>query len=177
KATELSDNELQHMWSYCMYLYSEEDGGNCSAVPFYEDPIWWGSFGVGGGIKAVYSMAEGGFNYLYVKSQILAWKIEEFINNRWMVEASESTRNSHFVEPLGRGSTGRAIPTSLNEQYAMEQVMSNPNAGNILRSIKMTDPRWPSSEGWVKMTQNINGIEIHYLKNIIMGLFDDFKFK
>lgn len=58
----------------------------------------------------------------------------------------------------------------------MQQVMSNPYAGRRL-PIQMTDPRWPSSEGWVKMSQNVNGIEIHYLMNTKTGQFDDLKFK
>jgi hypothetical protein len=83
-----------------------------------------------------------------------------------------------LVKPLGRGSTGRTIPKNLNEQLAMKQVMSNPNAGKPLPIKKgMTDPRWPAAEGWVKMSQNVNGVEIHYLKNIKTGAFDDFKFK
>ncbi|WP_344108447.1 hypothetical protein [Kribbella alba] len=40
----------------------------------------------------------------------------------------------------------------------------------------MTDPRWPGSDGWVKMTQNVNGTEIHYVMNRGTGQVDDFKF-
>jgi filamentous hemagglutinin len=40
----------------------------------------------------------------------------------------------------------------------------------------MGDPRWPASAGWVKMRQNINGIEIHYMYNTNTGAADDFKF-
>ncbi|ANB59435.1 hypothetical protein [Anoxybacteroides amylolyticum] len=83
-----------------------------------------------------------------------------------------------LVKPLGRGSTGRTTPKNLNEQLAMKQVMSNPNAGKPVPMRKgMTDPRWPAEEGWVKMAQNVNGHEIHYLKNTKTGQFDDFKFK
>ena len=56
------------------------------------------------------------------------------------------------------GSTGRTVPGDLNEQLAMEEAVSNPAAG------------------WVKMSQNINGTEIHYVQNTITGAVDDFKF-
>ncbi len=80
----------------------------------------------------------------------------------------------------GRGSTGRIEPQNLQERLAMDEVMSNPQ-GRTLVNMKMTDPRWPSSEGWVKMQQTIetsNGkVNIHYLKNTKTGVLDDFKFK
>lgn len=59
----------------------------------------------------------------------------------------------------------------------MKEVLSNPNAGKPVPLKKgMTDPRWPSEEGWVKMSENVNGVEVHYLKNTKTGQFDDFKF-
>lgn len=54
--------------------------------------------------------------------------------------------------------------------------MSYPKAGRQL-PIPMTDSRWPKAKGWVKMFQNISGIEIHYVRNTKMGQIDDFKFK
>lgn len=41
----------------------------------------------------------------------------------------------------------------------------------------MTDKRWPESDGWVKVSQRINGIEIHFVHNTKTGHVDDFKFK
>jgi len=79
-------------------------------------------------------------------------------------------------QPLGRGSTGRAEPADLFEQLALEQAMSNREDGEMIPII-MTDPRWPASDGWVKMRQNINGVEIHYVENLNTGEIDDFKFK
>ncbi|WP_223272571.1 hypothetical protein, partial [Pseudomonas syringae] len=79
-------------------------------------------------------------------------------------------------KPLGLGSTGRTTPANLNEQIAMEQAISNPAAGRSL-PVPMTDSRWPATDGWVKTAQNINGIEIHYVRNSITGAIDDFKFK
>lgn len=78
--------------------------------------------------------------------------------------------------PLGLGSTGTTAPANLTEQLAMEQAISNPAAGRQL-PVPMTDPRWPAADGWVKSAQNINGIEIHYVRNSIAGAIDDFKFK
>ena len=87
------------------------------------------------------------------------------------------------VKIVGRGSTGRKVPHNLNEQMAMHQVQSNPlkNAVDMSklskRPIIMTDSRWPASQGWVKMSNNVNGIEIHFVYNKKTGEFDDFKFK
>ena len=87
------------------------------------------------------------------------------------------------VEVVGRGSTGRTVPNTLNEQMAMHQVMSNPLEGAVDMSqlknhpVIMSDSRWLASEGWVKMSNNVNGIEIHFVYNKITGAFDDFKFK
>ncbi|ULR29337.1 hemagglutinin repeat-containing protein [Dickeya fangzhongdai] len=79
-------------------------------------------------------------------------------------------------KPLGLGSTGRTQANSLQEKLAMEQALSNPDAGRQL-PIPMTDKRWPKEEGWVKMAQNINGVEIHYVRNTKTNQIDDFKFK
>jgi RHS repeat-associated protein len=73
-------------------------------------------------------------------------------------------------------STGRTIALNLREQLAMEAVMADPMKGIIL-PITMKDPGLPASAGWVKMAQNINGIEIHYVYNQITGQIGDFKFK
>ena len=77
---------------------------------------------------------------------------------------------------LGRGSTGRALPATLKEKLALEHALSSPAAGKALTQVPMTDTRWPGREGWVKMSQNINGIEIHYVRNTKTGAIDDFKF-
>ncbi len=80
-----------------------------------------------------------------------------------------------------RGSTGRTTPNNLTEKLAMEQVKSNPSAGTILSNIHMQDARWPEAEGWVKMQQTVptsqGNIVIHYVQNIVLHIFDDFKFK
>ena len=75
------------------------------------------------------------------------------------------------------GSTGRTEAATLREKLAMDQAMSRPSSGTVLNGISMRDVRWPASRGWVKMTQNVNGIEIHYVYNPTTGMADDFKFK
>ncbi|WP_454300485.1 RHS repeat-associated core domain-containing protein [Salana multivorans] len=77
--------------------------------------------------------------------------------------------------PLGRGSTGRTTPRDLHELMAMAEVRSAP-AGVVLTRIELTDPRWPGSDGWVKMQQIVNGVNIHYVHNPLTGAVDDFKF-
>ena len=77
-----------------------------------------------------------------------------------------------------RGSTGRTTPANPTEQAAMDQAKANPTAGQeIPLKGGMKDPRWPASQGWVKMRQNINGVEIQYVRNTITGAVDDFKLK
>lgn len=63
----------------------------------------------------------------------------------------------------------------------MNVVISNPD-GIHLKTVVMTDKRWPANEGWIKKAQGVhlsNGtkIDIHYVYNEMLGLYDDFKFK
>ena len=88
---------------------------------------------------------------------------------------------SQTINIAGRGHTGRIEASSLNEQLAMQEVLSNPldgardlSLGN--RPLTMTDARWLATDGWVKMSRNVNGVEIHFVYNTITGVFDDFKF-
>ena len=79
---------------------------------------------------------------------------------------------------LCKGNTGRSIPNNLAEQIAMKEVLSNPLDGAMqLSKITMTDSRWLANEGWVKMSKNVNGIEMHFVYNKKTNSFDDFKFK
>jgi hypothetical protein len=76
-----------------------------------------------------------------------------------------------------RGSTGRG-PKNLKEQLAAEQAASNPKAGiPVQLSNGMSDSRWLGSEGWEKLRQNINGVEVHYNYNTITQAIDDIKIK
>jgi len=86
------------------------------------------------------------------------------------------------VEIAGHGSTGRIIPNTLDEQMAMHQVKANPLEGAVdlsqtSKPIILNDPKWKASEGWVKMSNIVNGKDIHFVYNKITGAFDDFKFK
>jgi hypothetical protein len=87
--------------------------------------------------------------------------------------------------PLGRGSTadpakGTTLPRDLREQLAMQQAIANAGGGTQL-PITMTDPRWPATDGWVKMQQNIEPggsggpVNVHYVYNPTTGQVDDFK--
>jgi hypothetical protein len=89
------------------------------------------------------------------------------------VDGQSDVRLAVIVPPLGRGSTGRAAK-NLKEQLAVEQAQSNPAAGAPV-PLTMGDPRWPASEGWVKMRQNINREEVHYVRNTRTRQVDDFK--
>ena len=84
-----------------------------------------------------------------------------------------------------RGSTanparGSSLARSLSEQLAIEEAAANPEAGLEI-DVPMTDPRWPASEGWVKMQHIANQggqsgpINVHYLVNRVTGTTDDFK--
>ena len=75
-----------------------------------------------------------------------------------------------------QASTGRTAPANLKEQLAMQQAKSNPAAGQKV-PITMNDPRWPASQGWVKMQQNVNGVTVHYDLNTVTGETADWKFK
>ena len=81
--------------------------------------------------------AMGGFGgYRYAKKHNL---------NMWdgKVNPTEALKSvSTDLKPSGRGSTGRTEPKNLNEQLAMEEAMSNPEAGKpIPRMDPLTDPR------------------------------------
>ena len=79
------------------------------------------------------------------------------------------------VIPLGLGSTGRTVAANLKEKLAMEEVMAEPKGTKL--PLQMNDSRWPAGGGWVKMSQTVNGVEIHWVENLITGAVDDFKFK
>jgi hypothetical protein len=79
------------------------------------------------------------------------------------------------VKLLRIGSTGRSEPRNIREQVAMHSAMSKPENG-IPTSVPLSDKRWRREEGWVKMAQNVNGVEIHYNMNKNTKQYDDFKF-
>ena len=96
------------------------------------------------------------------------------------ISTKESSSALNINHSISRGSTGRTQPLNLREQLAMEQVKSNPFAGTPLSKVPMNDSRWPASEGWIKMQQIVptsqGNINIHYVYNQALKIFDDFKF-
>ena len=86
-------------------------------------------------------------------------------------------QGSRSLKTISRGSTGRTIPYNLREQLGMQEVKSNPLRQASRLPVRMTDPRWPEAEGWIKMARNVNGVEIHFVYNTRYKIFDDFKFK
>jgi RHS repeat-associated protein len=86
---------------------------------------------------------------------------------------------------LGKGSTaniskGTTLPRNLRETLAVKEVLANPTAGKSL-PFPMSDPRWPASQGWVKMQRMVESggregtINVHYVYNTVTGLVDDLK--
>lgn len=88
------------------------------------------------------------------------------------------------IKPLGKGSTAngttRWLPSTLREKLAVDEAMQNPTAG-VTASGALRDPRWPASEGWIKLQQTIDPgggegpISVHYNYNTVSGAVDDFK--
>ena len=75
---------------------------------------------------------------------------------------------------------GTTLRRNLREERAVKEVLSRPSAGQQL-PLRMTDTRWPSSQGWVKMQQIVQSggregpINVHYVFNTITGAIDDLK--
>jgi len=73
---------------------------------------------------------------------------------------------------------GTSLAQNLNQQLAIESAEADPKAGTQL-PITMTDPRWPASQGWVKMQQifptSTGPINVHYVYNPNTGQSADFK--
>lgn len=92
-------------------------------------------------------------------------------------DCSVAAKSGASTADLMKGTT---LPRNLREQLAVEQAMSRPGAGDVL-PIKMTDPRWPASDGWVKMQQTVQSggregpINVHHVFNQTTGAVDDFK--
>lgn len=92
------------------------------------------------------------------------------------IEKVITQKNIPIQAGRGQSKGGRHEPVNLQEQLAMETVLTNPGDGIVLLG-KNTDPRWPAEEGWLKKTQNVNGYEIHYEYNPRTGEIDDVKIK
>jgi RHS repeat-associated protein len=107
----------------------------------------------------------------------ILWDLTVEAAHTFFVGPSESLVHNCAM-PLGKGSTGRSMPANLEEQLMRDQVFMNPAGGTQIPNINMGDPRWPASDGWVKMMDTSpGGIEVHWVYNTLTGAFDDFKFK
>jgi hypothetical protein len=80
------------------------------------------------------------------------------------------------VRPPSRGSTGGQRPVMQMSSRPWTSLCRTPSTETACPS-KMNDPRWSAEDGWVKMEQTVNGVEIHYVYNTRTGIADDFKFK
>lgn len=54
---------------------------------------------------------------------------------------------------------------------AMTEVRTAPGGDPL--PFTMGDARWPATDGWVKMSQDVDGVQIHYVRNTITGAVDD----
>jgi RHS repeat-associated protein len=75
-------------------------------------------------------------------------------------------------------STGRTEAKTLLEELAMQEVKANPAGYTPRRMPPMSDTKngLLAENGWIKRSQNVNGVEIHYVENINTGQVIDFKF-
>lgn len=99
-------------------------------------------------------------------------KVDDLVNQ--LLEKIKKTSYSS-----NHSKNARWTPSNLKERLAMEEVLSNPEAGKHLDKIIMNDKTngWIKEDGWIKMSKNVEGIEIHYVYNTKLNVFDDFKFK
>jgi RHS repeat-associated protein len=112
--------------------------------------------------------------YGYVEQQLQVQKMA----NQNKADVSDILGALNLLPGGTRPFTGRTDPANLNEQLAMGQAKSNPGAGTeIPLKGGLKDPNYPGSDGWVKMRQNVNGTEVHYVRNVNTGEVADFKFK
>ena len=171
-------NSINNPLSYLLFIKDFSLTQTLDAAKAGLQDAWNGTYDSAIGRK----IGAGTFNYLLMT--IGGAQLKGKGNACEAVESGSFSKGvGNPVEVVGRGSTGRTVPNTLNEQMAMHQVMSNPLEGAVDMSqlknhpVIMSDSRWLASEGWVKMSNNVNGVEIHFVYNKITGAFDDFKFK
>jgi hypothetical protein len=77
-------------------------------------------------------------------------------------------------EPI-KGST---LPRNPREQLAVQEAIGHAGNGRKLKD-GLHDPRWPASEGWVKMQYFCKpggaNIDVHYVMNTRTGDIDEFE--
>jgi hypothetical protein len=75
-----------------------------------------------------------------------------------------------------RGSTARREHTEWEEEL-LQEVRANPEGGTELWRVPQTDARWPREDGWIKMEQTVDDVDIHYQYQQGTGAVDDLKVK
>ena len=113
------------------------------------------------GLKATFSIVKG---------------LRKFAAGKIARVAGKQTTKAVIMEAAE--STGRTTAKNLNEQLAMKQVKSAPELGKII-PVPVNDLKhgWGTADKWVKMSQNVNGVEIHYIYSSVLNVYTDFKFK
>jgi|GEM_PF-587491 len=137
------------------------------------------------GLNAIY-----GGKVVYDGGKIIIGGIKGFVNNVAQNKVSSSNtslihKDIETVKILNRGNTGRIVPNNIKEQMAMRYVKADPlTEATVLTELKLSDKRWPASEGWTKMQRVFRTtgekntvITIHFNYNKLTNEFDDFKFK
>ena len=122
---------------------------------------------------------KGGQNTLVTRERVNSNIQETRRGNQSSEFKTHAQRERENKTQIIEKSTGRTIPKDLREKLAMEQVKANPQGITPPRMPPMSDAKngWLAQDGWVKRTQNVNGIEIHYIENTKTGQKTDFKFK
>ena len=98
-------------------------------------------------------------------------------------EINDDTLELIKTKSAGFGSTGRQIPSNVEEQIAMKDLLKNPFKefeGKELRQLfQIDDIRWKNWHKWQAIYRTKNGkiITIHFNYDAKNNLFDDFKFK
>ncbi len=88
----------------------------------------------------------------------------------------EKLRNTYGPRSTANLAKGTTAPRNLKEQLAAEQAKMDPTAGIEKRITGgMKDPRWPGSDGWVKMEVKVNDVTVHYNYNTVSGVVEDVK--
>ena len=127
---------------------------------------------ISGWFHGGYEYAENKWKWLYAQGCSLVRDALTFAASIRDVGAT-GTRGS-TIDPA----KGSFAPSNLREQLAVEQAMSNPAAGKQV-PIQKSDPRWPASEGWLKMQQRLtpggDPVNVHYVYNPKTRAIDDFK--
>lgn len=132
--------------------------------------------------KAVKAIVDGVDAYLKIssRSKDLLKRLKKGLRLKDCLKSLPSVRDDFpcKVVPLGRGSTQQGGgPRNFMERMAMDEAMTYPKDGKVLKDVKMIDKRWHHDDGWVKMEMEIEGVIIHYNRNNSMDAWDDFKVK